>query len=200
MSTNDAREAMYLIRKGGAYYRPNAQGYTVNIAEAGRYTLAEAESYSHPNGPDGPRDGISYMPAPAPAAGEAVVTQADIDMANDYFTSAFRCTATLAERFARVRNAAAPQPPATGGALLSAAVGQNDAMRQELAAIGNKVSDLARLAGVDQANDDGTWPDLSGRLDKLIAALNPADAEGGKGLPSNCRSSEGGSDTPRIEA
>ena len=50
----------YLIRKGGYYYRPNAQGYTGNNAEAGRYTLEEAISYSHPNGPNGPRDGISY--------------------------------------------------------------------------------------------------------------------------------------------
>lgn len=55
----------YLIRKGGAYYRPNAAGYTNNVDEAGRYTLAEAIRHSHPNGPDGPRDGIDYMPAPA---------------------------------------------------------------------------------------------------------------------------------------
>lgn len=31
------------------------------------------------------------------------VEQCDIDMANDYLSSAFRCTATLAERFARHR-------------------------------------------------------------------------------------------------
>ncbi|QUT07897.1 hypothetical protein KFK14_11210 [Sphingobium phenoxybenzoativorans] len=54
------KEAEYFIRKGGYYYRPNAQGYTSNKAEAGRYTLEEAISYSHPNGPDGPRDEISY--------------------------------------------------------------------------------------------------------------------------------------------
>ena len=56
----DPVEAKYLICKGGAYYRPNAQGYTRNRAEAGRYTLEEAISHSHPNGPDGPRDGITY--------------------------------------------------------------------------------------------------------------------------------------------
>jgi hypothetical protein len=54
-------EPLYLIRKRGAFYRPNAEGYTMNRAEAGRYTLAEAVSHSHPNGPDGPRDGIDYM-------------------------------------------------------------------------------------------------------------------------------------------
>ena len=54
----------YLIRKGGAYYRPNAAGYTMNVAEAGRYSLEDAIRHSHPNGPDGPRDGIDYMPAP----------------------------------------------------------------------------------------------------------------------------------------
>lgn len=53
--------AIYLICKGGAYYRPNAQGYTRDVAEAGRYTLEEAVSHSHPNGPDGPCDGITYM-------------------------------------------------------------------------------------------------------------------------------------------
>lgn len=58
------RLAEYLIRKGGAYYRPNAAGYTNNIAEAGRYSLDDAIRHSHPNGPNGPRDGIDYMPAP----------------------------------------------------------------------------------------------------------------------------------------
>ena len=64
--TLERREAdEYVIRKGGYYYRPNAQGYTPSIHEAGRYSLAEAISLTHPNGPDGPRDELSYMPAPA---------------------------------------------------------------------------------------------------------------------------------------
>lgn len=50
----------YLIRKGGCFYRHNAEGYTTDPAHAGRFTLAEAERHSHPNGPDGPRDGIRY--------------------------------------------------------------------------------------------------------------------------------------------
>lgn len=58
-------ETQYLIRKSGAWYRPNSAGYTNNIAEAGRYTLTEAEAITHPNGPDGPRDNMSYEPAPA---------------------------------------------------------------------------------------------------------------------------------------
>ena len=65
ISPPDAREeGLFVICKYGGYYRPNATGYTNNIAEAGRYTLAEAISHSHPNGPDGPRDGITYEPAP----------------------------------------------------------------------------------------------------------------------------------------
>lgn len=71
MSSDEAR---YLIRKGGAYYRPNAQGYTYVKAEAGRYTLDQAISHSHPNGPDGPRDGITYDlddSPPLDLAGEA---------------------------------------------------------------------------------------------------------------------------------
>lgn len=60
MMTDDTAERRYLICKGGAYYRPNAAGYTRDRSEAGRYTLAEAIYHSHPNGSDGPRDGISY--------------------------------------------------------------------------------------------------------------------------------------------
>lgn len=66
-------DARYLIRKGGYYYRPNAQGYTTGKAEAGRYTLEEAIKHSHPNGPDGPRDGITYeLDADSGMSGEAV--------------------------------------------------------------------------------------------------------------------------------
>lgn len=66
-------DADYLICKYGGYYRPHASGYTTSIVEAGRYTLTEAISHSHPNGPDGPRDCITYEltpPQPAPRAGE----------------------------------------------------------------------------------------------------------------------------------
>lgn len=51
----------YIIRKGGYFYRPNSQGYTINASEAGRYTLVEAERLTHPNGKDGPRDGLSFL-------------------------------------------------------------------------------------------------------------------------------------------
>lgn len=53
--------AVYLICKYGGYYRPNCQGYTRFKEDAGRYTLAEAIRESHPNGPDGPRDGMTYI-------------------------------------------------------------------------------------------------------------------------------------------
>lgn len=65
---------LYLVRKHGAYYRPKAMGYTTNRAEAGRFTLDEAVSYSHPNGLCGPRDGITYEPAPRSAFHEALET------------------------------------------------------------------------------------------------------------------------------
>ena len=60
-SPTDQVEAAYLIRKGAYWYRPNAAGYTGRAHEAGRYTREEAYSYSHPNGPDGPRDGIDFL-------------------------------------------------------------------------------------------------------------------------------------------
>ncbi len=62
---------------------------------------------------------------------------------------------------------------------LTAAVNQNDAMRQELANVGNLVSNLAGKLGVDQANSDGSWPDLAGRVQRLIDATPkpPVDEE-----------------------
>lgn len=36
---------LFLIRKGGYYYRPNAQGYTASVHEAGRYPEAEAVAH-----------------------------------------------------------------------------------------------------------------------------------------------------------
>lgn len=74
-NTSDKPDA-YLIRKGGAYYRPNAEDYTRSKADAGRYTLEDAIRHSHPNGPDGPRDGMSYEPAPAEPVAPAVVEAA----------------------------------------------------------------------------------------------------------------------------
>lgn len=50
----------YLIRKGGFFYRPNAEGHTNNWKDAGLFTIHDAELYSHPNGPSGPRDGITF--------------------------------------------------------------------------------------------------------------------------------------------
>jgi hypothetical protein len=55
-----SEERAYLIRKGGAWYRPDSAGYTTNAHEAGLYTLEEAEKITHPNGPNGPRDAMSY--------------------------------------------------------------------------------------------------------------------------------------------
>jgi len=51
----------YLIRKGAYWYRPNAEGYTTNPAEAGRYSLVEADLYTHPNGKNGQRVGLSFV-------------------------------------------------------------------------------------------------------------------------------------------
>lgn len=75
----------YLIYKGGrGWYRRNAEGYTPNPAEAGRFSLADAVRYSHPNGPDGPRDGITFqredfVPGAIPAAVEPVAWQVNYE-------------------------------------------------------------------------------------------------------------------------
>lgn len=52
----------YLIHKDGrGYYCAGAKGYTLNADNAGRFSLKDAIAYSHPNGPSGPRDGITYQ-------------------------------------------------------------------------------------------------------------------------------------------
>ena len=51
----------YLIRKGGYWYRPNARGYTASALDAGRYSLEDAIRLTHPNGKNGPRDGLTYV-------------------------------------------------------------------------------------------------------------------------------------------
>lgn len=51
----------YLIHKSGrGWYCPGAKGYTLNADEAGRFTHYDAFVSSHPNGPHGPRDGITF--------------------------------------------------------------------------------------------------------------------------------------------
>jgi hypothetical protein len=58
--------------------------------------------------------------------------------------------------------------PPSDEEVLRVALNQNDAMRQELAHVGNLISDLERVMRVDPADDDGGWPDLAGRINKLI--------------------------------
>lgn len=54
-------ELGYLICKNGMFYRPDSCGYTSAKSEAGRYSLNMAIDITHPNGPDGPRDGMTYI-------------------------------------------------------------------------------------------------------------------------------------------
>jgi len=59
--TDTSKKAAFLIVKQGCYYRPNSQGYTPSAVAAGRYTKEDAEDITHPNGADGPRDGMFYI-------------------------------------------------------------------------------------------------------------------------------------------
>jgi hypothetical protein len=155
----------FLICKGGAYYRPNAEGYTRNIAEAGRYTLAEAISHSHPNGPDGPRDGITYEAAPisrsSPMANEDrthdagdlagledIVGLYRFDTDNDRSRAleclqiaSIRTTAGIAAELATVREELAE----TRSALLQSEVDLIEALRDPLPSALRK-TEAARLA------------------------------------------------------
>lgn len=52
----------WLIYKSGrGWYRQNAQGYTSDASEAGRYSHADAWLHSHPNGINGTCDGMTIM-------------------------------------------------------------------------------------------------------------------------------------------
>ena len=51
----------YLICKYGMFYRPDSCGYTSSKSEAGRYSLNMAIDITHPNGADGPRDGMTCI-------------------------------------------------------------------------------------------------------------------------------------------
>ena len=75
-------ERWLIYKAGRGWYRPNAEGYTIYPAQAGRYSHATALRYSHPNGPDGPRDGMSIrhesdvlgaIPAPTLATENSVL-------------------------------------------------------------------------------------------------------------------------------
>ena len=58
---DDTVKREYLIFKAGrGWYRPSNKGYTAFKFDAGRYSEAEAKSTTHPNGWDGPRDGMIY--------------------------------------------------------------------------------------------------------------------------------------------
>lgn len=59
--TEAPKDGWLIYKAGRGWYRPNAEGYTNDIAKAGRYSKIDALAYSHPNGPIGPRDGMSIM-------------------------------------------------------------------------------------------------------------------------------------------
>ena len=50
----------YVIIKRGLYYAPYNRGYTDRPILAGFYKEKEAILACHPNGPDGPRDGMFF--------------------------------------------------------------------------------------------------------------------------------------------
>lgn len=58
---NDLVKREFLIfKRGRGWYRAESQGYTAFAFDAGRYTEQEAKTITHPNGLDGPRDGMFY--------------------------------------------------------------------------------------------------------------------------------------------
>lgn len=115
---DDLLERPYLIRKNGFWYRPNCSGYTDSVISAGRYSLEEAERYTHPNGKDGPRDGMDFVhedkivdpdwKAFAAQADRIEALQADVARLRDALTRLRDCdwVISLPDRMDAVRNIA----------------------------------------------------------------------------------------------
>jgi len=60
MSDDLVKREFLVFKAGRGWYRSESQGYTNFKFDAGRYTEKEAISITHPNGEDGPRDGMYY--------------------------------------------------------------------------------------------------------------------------------------------
>lgn len=60
MSDDLVKREFLIFKAGRGWYRPDSQGYTPFKFDAGRYTEQDAISITHPNGEDGPRDGMYY--------------------------------------------------------------------------------------------------------------------------------------------
>lgn len=189
----------YYVRKNGYYYRPNAQGYTVVEAEAGRFTLDEAIAYSYPNGPDGPRDGIRYEPVPTQTDRLAEVLDCDREAAadavkayrdrknNDWQQRIRDCKCddgTMVQAFARHR-IAATQSLSTGLANAEARVKELEGERGLLLAVmdaadryngvhSQSAQPMARMQGTLMLAISRAYRELGLSRDELArATLNP---------------------------
>lgn len=71
----------WLIRKGGYWYRPNCQGYTIDPGEAGRYTKAKADAEASVEPWHMKAVHISDAPSTPLTVAQARATQAESDLA-----------------------------------------------------------------------------------------------------------------------
>jgi hypothetical protein len=60
MSDDLVKRDFLIFKRGRGWYRAESKGYTAFKFDAGRYTKQDAEKITHPNGLDGPRDGMFY--------------------------------------------------------------------------------------------------------------------------------------------
>ena len=60
MSDDLVKKEFLIFKAGRGWYRAESQGYTSFKFDAGRYAEDEARAITHPNGIDGPRDGMFY--------------------------------------------------------------------------------------------------------------------------------------------
>lgn len=132
----------YLIVKRDLYYRPNAQDYTGIKDEAGRYSLEEAISHTHPNGADGPCDGLSYVAEEdAPEYRNACYTDLMARHAGEKIT-----------RLTRERDAAQAEVARLTAALADAERRGAERMREAAA---DAVLYLCRMKGMGERTIDG---------------------------------------------
>lgn len=103
--TMETQDHGWLIHKSGrGWYRPDAQGYTNDTAYAGRYPYKEAVRHSHPNGLNGPRDGMSIKhesELPHPQTADPIAALIEAQAAQ---------IATLQAEVERLRGGSIPEP------------------------------------------------------------------------------------------
>lgn len=153
--TPQEADAVYVVRRHGSFFRPNAAGYTNHLAAAGFYTKADAEGYLQ-------ADGVS------------------VHHINEYREEA-EATIAGAQRLAAALNKPTPQKPwcETCGKDVAevlcptCAKWWNDNLPPTPQDEGGLVERVARALSKNEHGDEGEWPLYVSDALAAIRAMQP---------------------------